>query len=282
VKKLLLIGFCILLFSSFIFAQNEEPKFGWQKEATAALNLTQSTFDNYAQGGENSTAWQLRIGVKFVNDREKFNWATAGKLEYGQTKSGKEDFKKSTDEIKVESVFTPKFWTVINPYVSVTAETQFAPGYNYGVEPKVKISQFMDPGYIRESIGLSYKPNDIIQARMGAAMKQTVAKDFAVTFTDDPGTADKVEKVHNEVGADAVVDLNYKISANSLLKSKVELFSNLKAFDEIDVTWDTDLTAKITKFIAFNFNVKLLYDKDISAKRQLKQVMGIGISYSFL
>jgi hypothetical protein len=268
--------------SSLTIAQEEEPKYGWQKEATGSLNLTQSTFDNYAQGGENSTAWQVRIGMKFVNEQEHFRWSNTGKLEYGQTKTGKEDFKKSTDEIKVESVFSPKVWKTINPYASVTAETQFAAGYDYGVDPKVKISKFMDPGYIRESIGLAYKPNDIIQARAGAAMKQTIADEFAATFTDDKDTADKVEKVHNELGADAVVDLNYKISAGSLLKSKLELFSNLKAFDEIDVTWDTDLTAKITKFIAFNFNIKLLYDKDVSVKRQLKQVMGIGISYSFL
>ncbi len=265
-KKLLTIACCIVLLSSLVLAQEEEPKYGWQKEATAALNLTQSTFDNYTQGGENSTAWQLRIGVKFVDDQEKFNWANTGKLDYGQTKIGKDSFKKSADEIKVESVFTPKFWKVVNPYVSVTAETQFDAGYKYSDEGKTKVSQFMDPGYVRESIGMSYKPNDIIQARMGAAMKQVVAEEFGESS--------------NEVGADAVVDFNYKFSTNQI-KSKVELFSNLVAFDEIDVIWDTDLTAKITKFIAFSFNVKLVYDKDVSSKRQLKQVMGIGVSYSF-
>lgn len=267
-KKQLLIGFCILLISTLVFAQEEEqPKYGWHKEATAALNLTQSTFDNYAAGGENATAWQFRLGLKFVNDREKFNWANTGKFDYGQTKIGKDDFKKSTDELKVESVFTPKVWKVVNPYASVTAETQFDAGYKYSDEGKTKVSQFMDPGYIRESIGLGYKPNEIIQARMGAAMKQVVADQYGDSS--------------NEVGADAVVDLNYKVSENSLVKSKLELFSNLVAFDEIDVSWDTDLTAKITKFIAFNFNVKLVYDKDVSAKRQIKQVMGIGVSYSF-
>jgi hypothetical protein len=263
-----MIVFCLLLFSSLIFAQDEEPKYGWQKEATAALNLTQSTFDNYAAGGENSTAWQFRLGLKFVNEREKFNWANTGKFDYGQSKIGKDDFKKSTDELKIESVFTPKVWKTVNPYVSVTAETQFDDGFKYTDEGKIKVSELMDPGYIRESIGMSYKPNAIIQARMGAAMKQVVA--------------DQYGESSNEVGGDAVVDLNYKIAENSQVKSKLEIFSNFVAADEIDVSWDTDISAKITKFIAFNFNVKLVYDKDVSAKRQLKQVMGIGVSYSFL
>ena len=279
---ILIIGVFLLL-SSFAFAQegeSEEPQYGWQKEAIASINMTQSSFDNYAQGGENSTSWQARLGLKFINDQEKFNWANTGKFEYGQSKSGDQESKKSVDEIKLESVLIYKISELLNPYASITGETQFAPGYNYGEEPKAEISNFLDPGYFREAIGVSYKPNDIIMARLGAAMKQTVANDYALVYSDDPETTTKTEKLKNEVGAESVVEFNYKISENSLIKSKVELFSNLKAFDEIDVIWDTDLTAKITKFIAFNFNVKLVYDKDVSAMRQLKQVMGIGLSYS--
>jgi len=272
----------LLLLTSMISAQDKEPKepqWGRQKEATAAVNMTQSGFDNYAQGGENSTAWQARLGLKFVNDREKFNWANTGKFEYGRNKAGKEESKKSVDELKIESVFTYKLGGEVNPYASATAESQFAAGYDYGQTPKVEISNFIDPGYFREAVGAGYKPNEIIAARLGAAMKQTVTQKYN-SFSDDPATF-KTETIKNEMGAEGVIDLNYKISANSLVKSKVELFSSFKTFDEIDVIWDTDLTAKITKFIAFNFNVKVVYDKDISPKRQLKQVMGIGLSYSF-
>jgi hypothetical protein len=269
--------------STFVTAQEAEkkaPEWGWQKEATASVNLTQSSFDNYAQGGENSTAWQARLGLKFTNDQEKFNWANTGKFEYGRNKTGDEDSRKSVDELKMESVLSLKIAKYLNPYASVTAESQFASGFNYGQDPKIEISNFFDPGYIREGIGIGYKPNDIIQARLGAAMKQTIANEYT-NYSDDPETTD-IETLKNEFGAESVIDLNYKITETSVLKSKVELFSNLMTFDEIDVIWDTDLTAKITKFIAFNFNVKLVYDKDISAKRQLKQVMGIGLSYSFL
>lgn len=273
-------GCLVFLGFSLSTAQEaDEPTYGWEKEATVSLNLAQSSFDNYAQGGENTTAWQFLAKFQFVNDQETFNWANSGNLEFGQTKTGKTDFRKSVDEIKLESVFSYKISKLVNPFASVTAETQFASGYNYDVEPKVEISNFFDPAYIREAVGLSYKPNKIINARLGAAMKQTIADQFTF-YTDDPET-EEIETIRNEFGAESVVDLNYKISENNLLTSKLELFSNLQAFDEIDVIWNTDLTAKVTRFIAFTFNVKLLYDKDISAKRQLKQVMGIGLSYSF-
>ena len=278
----ILTAFVVLAMAGVVLAQNseqKEPKWGWQKEATAAINMTQASFDNYAQGGENSTAWQARLALKFVNDQEKFNWSNEGKFEFGRNKVGNEESKKSADELKTVSVLTYKLGEKVNPYASATGETQFAAGYDYGQTPKVEISNFIDPGYFREAVGAGYKPNEIIMARVGAALKQTGTNKY-ISFSDDPATAEK-ETFKNEMGAEGVIDLNYKISDNSLVKSKVELFSNFKTFDAIDVIWDTDLTAKITKFIAFNFNVKLLYDKDISLKRQLKQVMGVGLSYSF-
>lgn len=276
--KTMLLFCSLMFFATTLTAQEAEaPKWGWQKEATVALNAAQSSFDNYQQGGENSTAWQFRTAAKFVNDQEKFNWANAGKFEFGNTKSGDKPAQKSVDEIKLESVLTYKVGKLLNPYLSAVGETQFAPGYDYGQTPKKEISKFMDPGYIREALGIGYKPNDIIQVRFGAAMKQTISNTYS--YADDKGTEER-ETFKNEMGAESVADFNYKLTAATQIKSKLELFSNLKAADRIDVIWDSDLTTKITKFIAFNFNVKLVYDKDVSVKRQLKQVMGVGISYS--
>jgi hypothetical protein len=279
-KKQMMIA-ALMIFAANLPAQEakpEEPKYGWQKEATVAFNMTQSSFDNYVQGGENSTAWQFLSGAKFVNDQEKFNWANSGRLEYGNTKSGNKAAQKSVDEIKLESVLTYKVGKLLNPYVSAVGETQCGAGYDYSQDPKVKISNFFDPGYVREALGLGYKPNDIIQVRFGAAMKQTITRRYNA-YTDDKATLE-IEKLKNEVGAESVIDFNYKVTTNTQIKSKVELFSNMKSVDQVDVIWDSDLTTKITKFIAFNLNAKLVYDKDVSAKRQIKQVMGIGISYS--
>ena len=60
------------------------------------------------------------------------------------------------------------------------------------------------------------------------------------------------------------------------------MFSNIKAFNEIDVNWNTLISAKITKLIAVNFNVKLIYDRDVSVKRQLKQALTVRLTYTLL
>lgn len=273
-----------LSIANIILAQEqpEKPKFGWQKELVGGLNLTQNKFDNWAQGGENSFAWQLNLNFKFIDDQEKTNWSNSGKMTYGATKTGDQDARKSIDEIKLESVFTYKLGSVVNPYISVNAETQFAAGYSYATDSKTQISAFLDPGYFRESLGLGYKPSELLQTRLGLSFKQSITSDYPVPYTDDPATIDDIELTRSEVGAESVTDVNWKISASTLFTSKLELFTAFEAFDETDVNWDNVLSAKINKYFNMNFNFKLLYDKDISAKRQINQAFAFGVTYSFL
>ena len=282
--KRLLSVLMLLVFPFLVIAQDspaEQPKYGWQKEMVGGLNLTQTSFDNWVQGGENQLAWQFNLSGKFVNDQEKTNWSNTGKFTYGNTKSGKQEAKKSIDEIKIESVLTYKLGVLINPFVAMTGETQFAPGYNYGADPKTQISAFMDPGFFRESAGLGIKPNEIIKTRLGVALKQTITSNYPIPYADDPKT-EKIEKFKNEVGGESVTDVSWKVSENSLFTSKLELFSAFKSFEETDVNWDNIFTTKISKYFNVNFNFKLFYDYDISKMRQIKQAIALGVSYTFL
>ena len=247
-----------------------------------SLNLTQVSFSNWSQGGEDAFAWQMILDNKFVNDQEQFNWSTSGKFSFGQTKVGDSDSRKSIDEIKIESVFTYKLGTLINPYVAVTGLTQFAAGYQYGDDDsRVKVSNFLDPGYFTQSAGFGIESKHGFKTRLGASFKETVTNDFPVPYTDDPETAE-IEKTRTEVGAESVTDFNRQLSETTIFTSKLELFSNLKAFDEIDVNWDNLLTAKISNYFNVSFNIRIFYDKNISSKRQINQSLSIGLSYTIL
>jgi hypothetical protein len=125
----------------------QKPQYGWQKNLVGNLNLTQNNFDNWSSGGENSWSWQLEVLSNFVNDQADYNWSNTGKVSFGKAKISGEDARKAADEIKIESVFTLKLDSVINPYAAITGLTQFTAGYNYSIQPKVEISNFLDPGF---------------------------------------------------------------------------------------------------------------------------------------
>ena len=268
----------VILFFTFAIGQETEekkPEYGWKNEGVAGLNFTQNKFDNWSQGGEDSWSWQLDINAKFENDQVKYNWSNSIKISYGKTKVGDASARKAADEIKLESVYTYKLGHYVNPYAAVTGLTQFTDGYDYSSDPKVKISGFMDPGYFTQSAGIGIEPNTHIKTRLGAALKETITNSdtAAIIFADG-------EDTRVEYGAESVTDINYKFNEILLYTSKLELFSNLNRIDEIDVTWDNLVSAKLTKYITASLNVKLFYDKDISERRQLKQTLAVGLSYN--
>jgi hypothetical protein len=261
--------------------EDEEAPLGWQNELVGALNLTHASFDNWAQGGEDAFGWQFSLSGKATHFAPGHEWANSLKLAYGTTKVGDQDARKSVDEIKLESVYAYKAGYFVEPYVAATAATQMAKGYAYTDSGKTAISGFLDPGYFTQSVGLRHAYRDILTTRLGAAAKETITDEFPVPYADDPVT-DEIEDTKTEVGAESVTDLNLKLSTNILFTSKLALFSNLEATNEIDVDWDNLLTLKVEEYLNVNLNVRVFYDRDISTSRQIKESLAIGLTYSFI
>jgi hypothetical protein len=275
-KKYFFITFILL--SNLLFAQEKEeekPVYGWIKKFVGNLNFTQNSFDNWAQGGEDSWSWQLDLLAKFNKNEEKYDWANSGKFSFGRTKVGDLSSRKAADEIKLESVLTYKVGVYVNPFISLSALTQFTEGFKYEGDQKIKISNILDPGYFTQSAGFGYEPNKVVKTRLGASLKETITDKYADIYANG-------EKNRVEFGAESVTDVNAILSENILFTSKLELFSKLKRFDEVDVNWDNLFSAKVTKYINVSFNFKLFYDKDITPKRQLKQTLALGLTYNFL
>lgn len=249
-----------------------------QKEAVGSLSFSQAHFDNWAQGGESMLAHQFDLGGKLTYNQEKYVWTNTGKIAFGNSKIGETETKKTIDEIRIESILTYFIGFAANPYLALKGETQLAPGYQYG-ESKVQVSNFLDPGYFTQSAGLKYSPIETLSIRFGAAVKETITKDFPAPYADDPET-EKIETTKIEPGMETVLAFSKKISENTLINSTLDLFNNFTSFDATDVRWNTDITTQITKYINVKFNVKLFYDKDISTKRQLNQSLLVGISYT--
>lgn len=261
----------VLIFNSKLVAQEADTTdYGWKNEIIGNLNLTQASFDNWEQGGENTLAWQIKFNANFTLDQEKYNWANTGKFILGFAKIEGNEARKSADEINLESVLTRKLGKLLNPFIAITAKTQFVSGFQYDEnDNKTKISEFLDPGYFTQGIGLGYSPNDQFKTRLGATVKETVTDIFP-------------EKSKVEPGISSITDFKKKFEENVIFTSKLDIFSDLETFDRIDVLWENNLTLKVTKFVNVTVNVDLFYDKDVSDRRQIRQTLAVGFTYTFL
>jgi hypothetical protein len=272
----------VLILPAIIFAEDKDEKkkevFGWKKETIVTLNYSQSKFDNWSRGGENTLTWQAELRALFEKNDSTYNWLTKGYMVYGKTEVGDELSKKAFDEFRIESVYTYKLGVHINPYISFTGLTQFTAGYEYTDTSKIEVSNFMDPAYMTQSIGFGYKSGDIFKTRIGAALKQTVTNKYN-SYADDPNTIE-IETFSNSFGAESVTDLQYKITDDIIILSMLQLFSDFSALDEVDVRWNNLFVAKILKYVSVSFAFNLAYDKNVSYKREIQQVFAAGLTYS--
>lgn len=267
---------------SMAFAQQTDTTSVWKNQVVGNLNLTQASFSNWQQGGENSLAWQVKLDMDFERDTKKWNWSTTGKFELGFAKVAGVSARKSSDLIDLETVLTKKMSKLLNPFVSATGKSQFVAGFQYNDDDtKTKVSKFLDPGYFTQSAGVGYKPNKQFESRLGFTIKETITSDFPKPYADDPATAD-IEKTKIEPGLSSVTTFKRNLHENILYGTKVDIFSDFEGFNRIDLLWENRLTMKVTKYINVNVTLDLFYDKDITNDLQLKEVLGVGFTYTLL
>ena len=124
-KSFILVGLLtLIMFANLAGAESE----GWSKSLVGLLNLSQTQFDNWSAGGENTVSFQLNLDGSINRESEKMIWSNKGKISYGESKIGDAEMRKSSDEISMESVVQYKANFLVNPYLALSCETQIFPG----------------------------------------------------------------------------------------------------------------------------------------------------------
>ncbi len=250
----------------------------WKHTLVASLNLTQVAYTDWAQGGENALAYQAMLAGKSVQDLLSTNWTTEYAFAYGQTKLGERGIRKTDDRIDLSSVMIYKLGVYVNPFASVTFKSQFTTGYKYADTSQKAVSDFLDPAYSTQTIGVGYQPMKELKTRLGIGLRETFTKLYT-SYADNSKTIE-VEATKIEGGFESVSELEVPIDSTVLIKSKLELFAPIKTMDKIIVHSDNALVVKISKYLNVNFIVQLINDNVISPRTQLKEGLALGITYT--
>jgi len=298
-KKLSLTFLALTIFMFSTYAQEStDSDTLWKYSGVTSLNLSQLSLTNWAAGGDNSISGNALLKLSADYDNGTLNWDNDLILGFGLNRQGSDPTRKSDDQIELASKFGYKATEKWFYSALLSFKTQFAQGYdNPGEDDRLKISNFMSPGYLNLSLGMDYKPNDKFSAFLSpVSTKFTFVLDEDLsnegTYGLDPG-----ETVRGEFGA--YIKLAYKdeILKNVTLDTKVDFFSNY--FDNpqyVDVNWDLLLTFKVNDFLSASLMTQLIYDYDIrfgydstgdgeidsyESRVQFKELFGLGLSYSF-
>jgi hypothetical protein len=247
---------------------------GWNLNLGVSLTVTQTAYHQWASGGSNVFVWTTGLNGSAILDTTHWNWANEAKIIFGQSKQNGELPRKTDDLIDFESVLTFKKKEYLNPYVSLNFQTQMAPGYKYDKETRVKISDAFDPAYLTNGLGVGYSPKKTFRTRIGLAARTVFANKFPVF---DGGKSGSVES-----GLQWVTHAERRFWGNVLIRSRLNIFSSFENFEYGNIFWDTLMQASLTKYIIVNLQTFVVYDAKVTRKTQVKEVLSIGLKYTFL
>ncbi len=278
-KRILLLF--LLLSLTTVYSQDTDSTLNnWTQSLIASANLSQVAFDNWSKGGENSLAYSF--GVDWVMDyKSDSKWSFKNQLkgDWGQSKTGDEIAKITSNNVFNETVFFFDAGWFVKPYASNLIRTPITGGYNYDTAFNEQTVAFFDPGYVTQSIGFSYDKSEIFQTRLGLAFEESFANKFGLSSTDDPETAE-IEKFKYETGIESITDVKYEVFENVLYKGKLRLFSAFDRMDTWDVAMDNTLTAKVNSWLNVNLTYLVVYKVSESIKTQSQNAIQVGVTYS--
>lgn len=265
----------------------------WKTGGIFNLNINEGSLSNWAAGGDKfSFSLNSYVNLYAFYKKNKHSWDNSLDLSYGIVNTTSLGSRKGSDRIDLLSKYGYALSKKWNAAFLFNLRTQFARGYAYsktaaGKDTSAVISDIFAPAYLLLSLGFDYKPNNDLSLFISP-----ITERFVIVTNDILAPQyglDSGKNVKNEIGAFLSANYQKNIGKKFTYKTKLDLFSNYRKDPQnIDVFWSNVITANITKYINFSFNLDMIYDDDTQNVNPAKgpapqwlQLMGIGFAYKF-
>ena len=306
-KKLLLLA---VLFTAplALIAQEETPKDtipnGWTRAGNITLLFNQAAFNHeWSGGGSSNIAGNLGINYDFNYKQDKISWNNRLIAEYGITKNKDDKYaRKTNDRLELNSILGRQI-EESNWYYSffLNFKTQFTSGYEFNkdLNPndegyRTETSKFMSPGYLQFGPGVLWKKNDNLYVNISPATARLifVNKQFTNVGNDPIAIAaynenpyygvEANETMRFEFGASLSAYAKLDLMENVSVENILNLYSNyLEDPQNVDVDYTMNLLLKVNKYITANATFQAIYDDNAVQGFQIREALGIGVTYGF-
>lgn len=262
----------------------------WTTGGSAGLNFSQVKLSNWAGGGESSISVGSLVRLEANYTEGHSLWENRFNVAFGLIRQGDNEndrFRKTDDLLQLQSQYNYRISNDSNFYVTALADfrTQLAAGYNYteenGERRRELISDFLAPGFLLTSLGVTYKKPDRFSVTVSPVTgKFTFVQNDSLSeigaFGVDPG-----KNFRSELGASVISFYQRELFANVDFTSNLSLFGNYQTLSHIDVNWEAGLVMKVNRFINSTVSAQLIYDHDVLQKTQFRNIINVGFLYQW-
>jgi hypothetical protein len=278
VKNVIILLF--LLFSIHFFGQKDKdsiPK--WKIHGRFAFIFNQSSFSNWASGGENTIAGNFNLNYDFNYKKKNVNWDTRIITGYGLSHLSEKGWRKTDDRLEINSLLGIKTSTYWFLSFITNFRTQYTEGFDYKKEPKVSVSDILSTAYLTFGPGMLWKKSDNLNLNIApATARYTFVSDF---FSGQFG----VEEGRNtafSLGFNFSGYYKFSLMENIEMENILTLYSDYLAnVGNVDLDYQTNIRFKVNKQIKMHMTFHTIIDDNASSKIQFRQLFGLGVNYNF-
>lgn len=293
-KKIALLSAALLgITASAQETDSLQTKKNWSITGQNSLTLNQAAFSNWVGGGANNVGWIAGSNYNLTYEKDKNLWENFIILGYGQNNTKGIGTRKTQDIIHLSTNYGRKISKSWYASGGVSVQSQFAPGYDYNNSTKILgtktdndgnrlISNFMAPGYIMAGVGFTYKPsNDLTVTLRPANARWTVVMDKSLQRAGNFGLKNDGDSSLFQFGFSASAVYKVQLMDNITLLNSASVFSNyLEHPERLVLGYNGALNMKINKYISTILTLDLVYDHNQIKKMQMRETLGVGLSYN--
>ena len=269
--------------ASSSYTQNKEqdtlpiPK--WKVSGQVAFIFNQSSFSNWASGGQNIVAGNMNINYDFNYKKKNINWDTRIITGYGLSYIGEKGYRKTDDRFELNTLLgikTTAFWffSFIGNF-----KTQYTKGFNYKTEPNLLVSEFLAPAYLTFGPGMLFKKSDDLSLNIApATVRYTFVNDF---FSGKFGVKEG-KNTSFSLGFNLSGYYKFSIMKNVEIENILTMYSDYLAnVGNIDLDYQANIRFKVNNHIKMHMTFHTIIDDNSSSKIQFRQLFGLGVNYNF-
>lgn len=281
----------------------------WESKNKILFSISEIAFVNWNAGGNSSISGLLRTQFNRNYSNENTKWANELIMRYGLNKQDGIELRKTEDAFQFSSTFGYRENEKSNWYhtAKFNFNTQFTDGYSYP-NKEVSVSGPLAPAYSFLGVGAEYASEkkdrlfyfSPFTSKLTYVANQRLANNgsFGVQKAIYDAAGNIVEpgkKIKSELGTLITAYYKKKIAKNITFENRLSLYSDyINNYGNVDIDYDLVVDLVVNQYVRTNIGMHLVYDDDIKAKEdlngsqvtvgpkmQLKQVLGVGLTYTF-
>jgi hypothetical protein len=277
-KKIIFLLFLVFSVNSFSQKKTDSiPK--WKMHGRFAFIFNQSTFSNWASGGENTVAGNINLNYDINFKKNNLNWDTRIITSYGLSHISNKGYRKTDDRFELNTLLgvkTGNYW-----YLSFIGNfrTQYTEGFDYKPIPKILVSEFLSPAYLTYGPGMLWKKSNDLNFNIAPA---TARYTFVSDFFSGKFGVEKGKNTAFSLGFNFSSYYKFGIMENIEMENILTLYTDyLAQVGNIDVDYQTNIRFIVNKHVKMHMTFHTIMDDDSSSRIQFRQLFGLGVNYSF-